>query len=214
MKKTTKSEGASPITLLRDIQQGNLAVAAISKESRKDLVCHLIGEAYSAPEIAEILKVDKRTVFRDIKAIRISNAVSRDPEITRELIGGLVLQARHSTSRLQRIARDRATQSATQVDAEREAWRVQKELADLLIRMGFLPQAATELRADFTHHVEALPSVADLRAEQKAFHAQWESAGAPEDMKDAIAAAESLLSQADAADKIASLQKQLPEPSD
>ena len=75
--------------------------------------------------------------------------------------------------------RDRATSAATQVEAELGAWKVSKELTGLLQRLGILPLAAQEIRADLTHRVEEVPSSGDLRDQVQTLQEVWQAAGAP-----------------------------------
>ncbi len=65
--------------LMKQIQSGQLDPKCIGTTSRRQVVMTMINDGYSTAEIAEILKVSDRTIERDRKAIRESNAVTRDP---------------------------------------------------------------------------------------------------------------------------------------
>ncbi len=142
------TEDSSPITVLRGIQQGSLSPKSLPRETRLTCVEHLTGEGYTASEIAEILEISTRTAFRDLGRIREANALERDPQVVKEMVGQAVLHARLAVARLRRIGRDRSTHASAQVEAELGAWRVTKELTELLQRLGILPLAAQEIRAD------------------------------------------------------------------
>jgi len=162
---TVAPEPPSPITLLRELQSGTLAPAMLTAESRRACVEHLTSDGYSTSEISEVLKVAVRTVYRDLAQAREANAIHRDPGLVDQFVGELVQQARQSISRLRRITRERDCPHPTRVEAERSAWTVAKELTETLQRLGFLPTAAQEIRADLTHRVEGPPSFDELHAQ-------------------------------------------------
>ena len=193
--KKKASEDRSPIAILRDIQQGALSPKSLPGETRRACVEHLIAEGYSAAEVAEILDVSTRTAFRDLSRIREAHAIERDPQVEKELVGQVVLQGRHAIARLRRIGRDRATPAATQVEAELGAWKVSKELAELLQRLGILPLAAQEIRTDLTHRVEEIPTSAELRRELQGLQQVWKEAGAPAALQPALVGVEGLLAK-------------------
>ena len=155
----------SPITLLRDIQKGDLLAMTLSVEARRACVEHMHLEGYSVGEVAEILKVSSRTIRRDLAEIRASNAVERNPALVGQMVGHLFGQAEQTVSRLRRIGRDRECPHAARVEAERFSWTVIKELIETLQGLGYLPTSAKEVHADVTHrNVDAL-SHEELHAE-------------------------------------------------
>lgn len=154
-----------PLTILREIQQKQLSAKLLSTADRRQCIEHLVGEGYSMPEVAEILQVSVRTAQRDLTRIREDHAITASPEVTRQAIGQLVLQAQQSIARLRRLARDKSVPPPTQVEAELGAWRVMKELTELLQRLGILPQAVAEVRADIHHVVQDVPGVERMQRE-------------------------------------------------
>lgn len=174
---TTKHEPLSPITLLRELQNGSRAPAMLSPDSRRACVEHLTSEGYSASETSEVLKVSMRTVYRDLAELRETNAIHRDPTLIDQFVGELVQQARQSISRLRRITRERDCPHATRVEAERNAWTVAREMTETLQRLGFLPTAAQEIRADLTHRMDAPPSFDELHSQIETLELVLQQAG-------------------------------------
>lgn len=174
---TAAPESPSPITLLRELQNGSLAPAMLTVESRRACVEHLTSDGYSVAETSEVLKVSPRTVHRDLAQIRETNAVHRDPGLIDQFVGELVQQARQSIARLRRITRERDCPHSTRVEAERSAWTVAKELTETLQRLGFLPTAAQEIRADLTHRMEGPPSFDELHSQIESLEVVLQQAG-------------------------------------
>ena len=208
-RKQTASADRSPIAILRDIQHGTLSPKSLPGDTRRACVEHLIAEGYCAAEVAEILEVSTRTAFRDLSRIRQAHALERNPQVQNELVGQVVLQGRHAIARLRRIGRDRATPAATKVEAELGAWRVTKEQTELLQRLGILPLAAQEIRADLTHRVEEVPTSSQLRQELESLQEIWKEAGAPAALQPALVGVEGLLAKAQASEQVDDLRARL-----
>src|SRR5262249_32768180 len=126
---------------------------------------------------AEVLKVSPRTIWRDLAEVRRGNAIQRDPGLVDEFVGELVVQARHVITRLRRTARERECPHATRVDAELGVWRVMLELTQWLQRLGLLPTAPQEIRADLTHRVDAPPSFEELESQVQGLELVLQQAG-------------------------------------
>ncbi len=89
---TPESESDGEITtlaLLRKIESGAIDPKTIAKADRQQLVAFLMSEGYSVAEMCQILKVKQRTIERDKKAIRESNAIARDPKLVEQMVGRL-----------------------------------------------------------------------------------------------------------------------------
>lgn len=142
------------ITLIREIQSGGLAGRNLSSEDRRRCVEHLIAEGYSTVETAEILGVAERTIARDRAAIRAANAVDVDPDLAPQVVGQLFRHAEQSNARLRRLSRERDCPAAVRVDAERVNWLILSDLVRTLQRLGWLPTAAQQIRADLTHRTD------------------------------------------------------------
>ncbi len=146
------------LSVIRGLQNGTVIAKNLSITSRRACVEHLTGEGYSVVEIAEILKVSERTVARDRQAIHVANAVQRDPALVAQVVGRLTHETDLSISRMRRVARDKKTAASVKVDAEHRCYQVYSDYIQNLQRLGYLPTAAHEIRADLTHHVDHPPS--------------------------------------------------------
>lgn len=160
--------GSSVLSLIRDLQSGRTSGINLSIDDRRRCVEHLSAEGYSVPEIAEILKCNERTIARDRKAIRQANALKVEPGFVEETVGHLMRQAEQSISRLRRMAREKESPLSSRVEAERAAWDVGRELVGTLQRLGYLPMAAAQLKADLRHSLGGLTeSAADSGGEDE-----------------------------------------------
>ena len=162
---THTSNDRSVLSVIRDIQQGALDPRSLVLEDRRRCVEHLTGEGYSLAEIAEILKVTERTVARDRSAVRQSNAIQADENITGEMVGQLVLQADTTINRIRRITRDSETPPAARIEGEKACWVVARDLVQKLQSLGYLPNAPQEIRGQMTHQVEHLPAFGQMNEE-------------------------------------------------
>ncbi|MBX7134396.1 MAG: hypothetical protein K1X67_17120 [Fimbriimonadaceae bacterium] len=151
--------GVKPVMeLIQQLRSGTLAGSSLTIDDRRACVEYLTAEGYSVAEVAGILKVADRTVLRDRKAVREANSVERDESLITEMVGHLLREADIAANRLRRVARDKSTPAHGKVDAERFAWLVTKDLIVLLQRLGYLPEAAREFRADLTHRITDEPA--------------------------------------------------------
>ncbi len=142
------------LSVIRGLQDGTVSAKSLSITSRRACVEHLTGEGYSVVEIAEILKVSERTVARDRQAIHVANAVQRDPALVGLVVGRLMHETDLSISRMRRVAREKKTAASVKVEAEHRCYQVYSDFVQSLQRLGYLPTAAHEIRADLTHHVD------------------------------------------------------------
>lgn len=147
------------------MQGGQVSPANLPASSRRLCVEHLTAEGYSLVEIAEVLKVSERTVARDRAAVLQQNAVQKDPKLLGQMVGRLVREAENCISRMRRVSRDKETPPAVKIEAEHRSWQVVRELAEVLQRLGYLPTAAHEIKADLTHHLGGMPEIPELQQE-------------------------------------------------
>jgi DNA-binding transcriptional ArsR family regulator len=131
----------SVLSLLQDLKQGAIGIDAITIEDRRSCVAHLVAQGMTAPEIAEILRMTERTVYRDLRALRDANALHPDPAFTRELAGWVYRRAEASSARLLRLSRDPKSPPNVQVDAEAKSFEVVLGAAQTLQKLGVLPLA-------------------------------------------------------------------------
>jgi hypothetical protein len=153
------------MNLLRKIEKGAVDPSGIAPSDRRQLVGFLTGDGYSAAEIAQILQVGDRTIERDKRAIRESNAIARDPKLVEQMVGRLVGEAELSVQRIRKAVRDKKVSPSVKVDAEHRCFQVVNDLVQSLQRLGYLPTAAQKVEADLTHHVGDVPDFGTTRAE-------------------------------------------------
>ena len=153
------------VALLRQIQSGAMDPKSIGPADRRQLVAFLLSDGYSAAEMSQILKVAERTIERDKKAIRESNAIARDPRLVEQMVGRLVGEAELAVQRIRKAVRDKDTGKALRVDAEHRCYQITSDLVVSMQRLGYLPTAAQKVEADLTHHVGEVPDFATMQAE-------------------------------------------------
>lgn len=154
------------LALIRDLRSGAVSGNNLSTGDRQRCVEHLIAEGLSSAEIADILKVTERTVYRDKKQIRSANALHPDPGFIPERVGELVRHAESTVNRVLRLARERETPPAVRMECERVSWQVMRECTQLLQSLGYLPKAAQEFKGELTHTlVDEAPECDELQAE-------------------------------------------------
>jgi hypothetical protein len=153
------------IDLLQQLKAGTLAGAELTIASRRRIVSYLIGDGVPTPEIAQILKVTERTIDRDKRAIRETNAIEKDPKLVAQMVGRLCAEAELTIQRIRRTTREKEVDPAVRVDGEHRCYLVFADMVGRLQRLGYLPTAAQKVEADLTHHVEEIPTSDDLSRE-------------------------------------------------
>ena len=137
------SEGEPVLSLIKRIKEQRLDPVVLSAEDRRRCVEMLWGEGYSVAEIAQILKVGERTIYRDRGELRSAQALRVDAQFPAQMAGELIRQAELSTSKLRRIARESEASAMERLMAEQAAFRVQLDLITKLQSMGYLPRVPT-----------------------------------------------------------------------
>ncbi|MCH8130683.1 MAG: hypothetical protein IIC70_12395 [Acidobacteria bacterium] len=106
-----------------------------------------------------------RTIERDKKAIRESNAIKWDPHLVEQMVGRLCGEAEHCIQRIRKAVRDKKVSPSVRVDAEHRCFEIYNRLTQTMQGLGYLPTAARKLEADLTHHLGELPDFDAMRAE-------------------------------------------------
>lgn len=176
-------ESRSVLTVIREIRSGATAPGNLSIDERRSCVAHLSGDGYSATEIAEILKTSERTINRDRRAIQAANAVEHDPKLASEMVGRLIGEAELCISRIRRALRDREATAQVKVDGERKCFQITVDMITALQRLGYLPMASLDVRADVTHRL-GVPDMEAVRAEFERLKSITASCGLPSDELD------------------------------
>jgi transposase len=141
-RRTTKKPPAlaesSTLALLQRVRAGEIDAASLAPAERQRLVEHLKLEGVTVTQVAEIMRVSERTIARDLKEVRARRAESLDELDTKQVIGTMMAQAEAHRSRLMRIAREPGAGAMAQVQAERGAWEITRDVVDTLFKTGFL----------------------------------------------------------------------------
>ena len=153
------------LSLLRKIESGAVNPTCIGVPERRQLVGFLMGDGCSTAEISEIFQVTDRTIERDKKAIRESNALARDPQLVEQMVGRLCGEAELSIQRIRKAVRDKKVSPSVRVDAEHRCFEIYNRLTQTMQGLGYLPTASRKLEADLTHHMDGVPGFGDLQAE-------------------------------------------------
>ena len=153
------------LSLLQKIQAGVTDPKGIRPAERRMIISYLMADGYSTADMAQILKVSDRSIERDKKAIRETNALAADPELVEQMVGRLVCEAELSVQRIRKTARDKGTPQAVKVDAEHRCYQIVSDMVASLQRLGYLPTATPRLQADFTHTIGQLPDFDQMQAE-------------------------------------------------
>ncbi len=153
------------LSLLKKIDSGAVKPTCIGVPERRQLVGFLMGDGCSTAQISEILQVTDRTIDRDKKAIRESNAIAPDPRLVEQMVGRLCGEAEHCIQRIHRVVRDKKVSPSVRVDAEHRCFEIYNRLTQTMQGLGYLPTASRKLEADLTHHLGELPDFGALQAE-------------------------------------------------
>lgn len=153
------------LSLLQKIQAGTVDPKCIRPAERRLIVGYLMADGYATADMAQILKVSDRSVERDKKAIRETNALAAEPELVEQMAGRLVCEAELSIQRIRKAARDKTTPQAVKVDAEHRCYQIVSDMIGSLQRLGYLPIATARLQADITHNIGQIPDYSQMQAE-------------------------------------------------
>ncbi len=148
----------SPISLIKQLRDGKIFAADLTKESRIACVEYLNGEGLKKCEIAELLKISTRTIYRDLAQIRKENAISLDPEFVAQHVGELKKRCSSAISNLLRIQNEKKCSYKVKVDAIYKTWLIYKKYTQTLQSLYYLPNSATEIRASVDHNLVEPPS--------------------------------------------------------
>lgn len=154
--------GGFLLHLVRDVRQGLIAAADLSREDRRACVAYLTAEGLTAPEIAVAIRVSDRTIHRDRLAIRRAAVLKPGQALGDELVSELRTQADWAVARLRRAVRDTGDGRVTphmRMRAEINAFRIHRELVALLAKLRYIPTGQARLDADAIIHS---PSQDDL----------------------------------------------------
>jgi len=162
---TPGETGERTVSLLQKIQAGTVDPKCIRPAERHLIVSYLMADGYSTADMAQILKVSDRSIERDKKAIRETNALAASPELVEQMVGRLYREAELSIQRIRKATRDKTTPQAVKVDAEHRCYQIRSDMTASMRHLGYLPTATSKLQADFTHNIGQIPDFAQIQAE-------------------------------------------------
>lgn len=155
------------LALIQQINSGEVNPKDLNPEIRQQIVEVLTLEGYSVPQVAQIVQVSEKTIRRDLDAIKKHNGLNPSVELTRRLVGDLVMKAEAHRSYLMRMARSREGSVAERSLTEFYAWKIQEALIQKLQLLGYLPLVPHHISADIYHHEgdKDAATFADLKKE-------------------------------------------------
>lgn len=171
----------SPISLIKQLRDGKISAAALTKESEIACVEYLDGEGLKRWAIAELLKISTRTVYRDLAQIRKENAISLDAEFVAQHVGELNKRCSSAISNLLKIQNDKKCPYKFKVDAIYKTWIIFKEYTLTLQSLSYLPNGATEIRASVDHNFGEPPSFDEITDDLRILKASMKEAGIPDE---------------------------------
>ncbi len=142
------------LSIIQRIKDKKLDPKILSKDEQRRCVEALMMEGYSEPQIAQVLSRSQKTIKRNLEQIRENNSINPNPELTKKLIGAMLIKTEIHHSYLMRLARKAEASISEKSQAEYMAWRVVKESTELLQSLGYLPLRPKEIVGDIFHHQE------------------------------------------------------------
>jgi hypothetical protein len=86
-------------------------------------------------------------------------------EFTAKQIGQLMHRATQAVENLTRLFKEQNCPANVRADAIQKTWIITKELSQMLQSIGYLPNAALNIRADFNHNICEPPGFKQLISE-------------------------------------------------
>ena len=194
------------LSLLQKIQVGTVDPKCIRPAERRQIVSYLMADGYATADMAQILKISDRSIERDKKTIRETNALAASPELVEQMTGRLVCEAELSIQRIRKAARDKTTPQAVKVDAEHRCYQIVSDMIASMRHLGYLPTATSKLQADFTHNIGQIPDFAQMQAEvQRLRQITGETQGTDSEVTEQLNQIETQLTKVDLANQIESI---------
>lgn len=159
--------GRNVLDVLRDIKAGLLDPKTLADDDRRQCVIHLTEERLSVSEIAQVLKVATRTIWRDRRKIQEEQAIKPDPQMTSMLAGKFAQETDALRAHVHRILRDKDASHADRIEAARVSHEMLDKCLARLQSMGFLPTAPQRTQAEVTHLSGDAATLDELLREQQ-----------------------------------------------
>jgi len=147
-------EECAILSIIQEIKDGLRDPKSLPKEDRQQCVEVCILEGYSQIQITQLLRCNEKTVRRDIIDIRAKNALTPNVEFVKQVVGELYSKGINHHGYLMRLARSKEASVSEKVQAEYAAWKVLKDLSEILQSVGYLPLRPQEIVGDLFHHID------------------------------------------------------------
>jgi len=150
-KASEKDDGPQTLAILQDIKNGLTDPKSLCPDDRRLLVFFLTIEGKPTAEIAHLLDRSDKTIERDKKALREEIAITKDPELVKQMAGRLVAEADLCIQRIRKFQRDSNASPAAKMEGERYCFQIDCDLIEKMQSLGYLPTAAKKIEADLTY---------------------------------------------------------------
>jgi hypothetical protein len=134
------SETDSTFSVIQRIKSGSLDPKLLDKEHRLLCVEALYLEGVTPMALAELFKVNDRTIRRDMQEIRIRNSLNPNPELVKQIIGDFWLNASAHRNHLMKLARGKDGSVGERAQAEYYASRTTIDIVSVLQSIGYIPK--------------------------------------------------------------------------
>ena len=141
----------SALQMLREINSGLTDPKLLDKQGRQQCTELIVAEGYTRFQIAQLLKCSEKTVSRDLKDIRARNEMVPNIEFAKQFVGEMFQKGMNHHNYLMRLARMKEASISKKMQSELAAWKVLKELIEILQSLGYLPSRPAEVVGTFYH---------------------------------------------------------------
>lgn len=124
-------------SIIQKLHTGELGPNDLSIAQRLVCVEHLTEQAFTTHEVAELMRINERSVRRLRAAARADRRVSPDPLLGDDLLGEFERLTAASIARLTRLARDPSTPAYCRLWAEEAVSRNYQRFIETARRMGY-----------------------------------------------------------------------------
>ncbi|MGA2775478.1 MAG: hypothetical protein ABSE81_05395 [Candidatus Omnitrophota bacterium] len=142
------SERKPLLEVITGLEEGTINPRELSKGTKKECIRFLRLKGYSVMEISSILYMSSRSVFRYLEKVRKENALTTSTEFQRELVGEVLNNFRAEYARLIRLSHSANLDDSGKVRAIYAASKVQKEMVNILDRLGYLGKEFLEEKSN------------------------------------------------------------------
>ena len=133
-----KRSNRTTISLIRDLQTRSISGRQLSPKQRQVCVERLYLEGMHKSEIAELMGMSDKTIYRDIKHIRTQNALHLSNGLPAEILGEYRTCVDAAVLRLNRLVRDQLASVPDKINAVRATAEIYGQFIERLSVLGFM----------------------------------------------------------------------------